>query len=132
MEERRDMVLPVEFVSRFRVILDNNILRSRRDEKTNAGNYAKWRESKMSPVAPIGESEDPRGFVIEDLEASNPNYASAWKVFLLIHTMMMMRGTMMINAFFIMLYTSIAIGCVDTLDQGPAGVGALAEMILSN
>ena len=27
------------------------------------------------------------------------------------------------------LLTSIAIGCSDTLDQGPAGVGALAEMI---
>ena len=27
--------------------------------------------------------------------------------------------------------TSIAIGCVDTLDQGPAGAGALAETIPS-
>ena len=78
-------------------------------------------------MAPIGESEDPRGFVIEDLEASNPNYVSAWEVFLLIHMMAMMRGTMMIYAFF--RNTSIAIGCVDTLDQGPAGAGALAETI---
>ena len=51
MEERRDMVLPVELVSRFRVILDNNILRSRWDEKTDAGNDAKWRKTKMTPVA---------------------------------------------------------------------------------
>ena len=102
-------------------------------ETTPNGERARCRQwHDNDDLAPIGKSEDPRGFVIEDLEASNPNYASAWKVFLLIHTMMMMRGTMMINVFFIMLYTSIAIGCVDTLDQGPAGVGALAEMILSN
>ena len=86
----------------------------------------KWRghlleKKKMVNKKPIGESEDPRGFVIEDLEASNSNYASAWEVFLLINMItMMMRGTMMMYAFF--RNTSITIGCVDTLDQGPAGV----------
>ena len=47
------------------------------------------------PKAPIGESEDPRGCVIEDLEASNPNYASAWEVFVLVHMMIMIRRTML-------------------------------------
>ena len=45
------------------------------------------------PKAPIGESKDPRGCVIEDLEASNPNYASAWEVYILVHIMMMRRRT---------------------------------------
>ena len=47
------------------------------------------------PKAPIGESEDPRSCVIEDLEASNPNYASAWEVFVLVHMMIMIRRTML-------------------------------------
>ena len=36
-------------------------------------------------MPPIGESEDLRGWVIEDFEASNSNNASAWQAFLLIH-----------------------------------------------
>ena len=66
-------------------------------ETTPNGERARCRQwHDNDDPAPIGESEDPRGCVIEDLEASNPNYASAWEVYLLVHMMMRRRTIMML------------------------------------
>ena len=63
MEERRDIVLPVEFVSRFRVILDNKIMRSgwysgmRRQMQQMEKDRDDANDTKMAK-APIGEEKN--------------------------------------------------------------------------